>query len=50
MKNDARTIDIKVWTCDPIHGMSTRVAARSLDFGRRPHGAVRGRRRRGQVP
>ena len=63
MKNDARTIDIKVWTCGPIHGMATRAtnpapalrggapnAAPSVDFGRRLHGAGRGRRRRGQVP
>jgi hypothetical protein len=50
MKNDARTIDLKVWTCSPIHGTRARVDAPSADFGRRPHGAGRGRKRRGQVP
>jgi hypothetical protein len=43
MKNDARTIDLKVWTAS-IHGMHARVA-----FTLRCRGAFV-RHRRGQVP
>lgn len=59
MKNDARTIDIKVWTCSPIFGMRARFTHSAPAFrgvgpsavlARRPRAAGRAGRRRGQVP